>query len=378
MIYLSDRSDYQTLSKYVYLNQASLGLISNESVAKMVDFLKESAQHGNAMLSDSEEIEILNPVRRKLAKLVRCSFKNIAVLSSASEFLSQIPYMINAPNGGKVILVSSDFPSLIRPWYGVRNSGKNFQIELVQDSPNESLTEKIIRAVDKTTVAVVVSHVQFSTGTKVDYKVLKHRTDQIRALFILDVTQSLGVIPIGMEALPADALVASGYKWLGGHGGAAFAILSEKFLKLDPLAVGWMSDPAPFNMSTKDLQFAESALKFTQSTISYVTIKGLEISLDRILKLSPNNISSHASTLSSYLLDSLSNSGWTPFRSKLDIESSPHIIAISSKLKDTDEYFNKMRHNKIIASIRNGRIRISLSHYNSEDDIDKVLAILLS
>ena len=40
------------------MNQASLGLIDKCSVKKMVDFLNNYGQHGNALISDIEEIEL--------------------------------------------------------------------------------------------------------------------------------------------------------------------------------------------------------------------------------------------------------------------------------------------------------------------------------
>ena len=42
------------------MNQASLGLIDKGSVKKMVDFLKNYGQHGNALISDIEEIKLLS------------------------------------------------------------------------------------------------------------------------------------------------------------------------------------------------------------------------------------------------------------------------------------------------------------------------------
>ena len=87
------------------------------------------------------------------------------------------------------------------------------------------IIKKIVEEIDIDTKAVVVSHVQFSTGTKLDYHLVGEAAQKHDALFILDVTQSAGAIPLNFGEISADALISSGYKWLGGHGGAAFAIL---------------------------------------------------------------------------------------------------------------------------------------------------------
>ncbi len=49
------RSRYEALGDYVYLNQASLGLIPRESVDAMARFVRDVAQYGNARMSDATE-----------------------------------------------------------------------------------------------------------------------------------------------------------------------------------------------------------------------------------------------------------------------------------------------------------------------------------
>ena len=44
------RSRYEALSEFVYLNQASLGLIPRESVDAMERFMRDVAQYGNVRM----------------------------------------------------------------------------------------------------------------------------------------------------------------------------------------------------------------------------------------------------------------------------------------------------------------------------------------
>ena len=59
MTSLSDRSNYKTLNDYTYLNQASLGLVPETAVGAMHCFLENVARHGNALMSDQEELDFL-------------------------------------------------------------------------------------------------------------------------------------------------------------------------------------------------------------------------------------------------------------------------------------------------------------------------------
>ena len=109
---LFDRSDYSTLSKVVYLNQASLGLIGQPAVDAMNGFLDRVGRHGNVYMSDDDELGFLDSLRIRAARLFQTEVGRIAVLSSASELLGQIPLILSPSRGGKVIAVSSDFPAI--------------------------------------------------------------------------------------------------------------------------------------------------------------------------------------------------------------------------------------------------------------------------
>ena len=90
---LSNRKSYDCLKKFTYFNQASLGLISASSTKKMTGFLNKIARFGNIYISDEDELYLVNKLRKNASILLGGQTKQTAVLSSASEMLSQIPYL---------------------------------------------------------------------------------------------------------------------------------------------------------------------------------------------------------------------------------------------------------------------------------------------
>ena len=113
---ISNRCNYPCLKRQSYLNQASLGLIGQPAVSAMHRFLDETARHGNLRMSDAEEAVFLQPLRSRFAQLTESKEKNVAIVSSASEILSQLPQLLSPPKLSKIILVSTDFPAITRPW----------------------------------------------------------------------------------------------------------------------------------------------------------------------------------------------------------------------------------------------------------------------
>ena len=179
---------------------------------------------------------------------------------------------------------------------------------------DQDLTEALVQNIDERTSVVAVSYVQFATGTRTDIHRLREASRRVGALLVVDVTQAAGAIPIDAKGWDADVVVCSGYKWLGGHGGVGLAVMSPEFLKQPPPAPGWMGAPDPFDMQATRLPLANDARRYTQSTMSYVSLKGLTVAIAELLAMGPERIEAHAASLATLLIEELDGSGWTPLR----------------------------------------------------------------
>ena len=372
---LSDRSHYPCLCDSVYLNQASLGLIGQPAVAAMHSFLENVARHGNLYMSDSDEIDYGYALRKVAGRLFHNDPSRIAILASASELLGQFPLLFRLKPNVTILAVSSDFPAVTRPW--VRQSYfEKIRVRFVDDLPDRDLTDAIINAIEETTAVIAVSNVQYATGTLVDVRRLARSAQKVGAFLIVDATQAAGAIRMDTSTLEADAVVTSGYKWLSGHGGVGLAVMSESLLKQLPILPGWMGAAKPFDFDAKSVSFASDARRFTQSTMSYVSIAGLTVSIEQLLSLGENRIEEHARQLAAMLVDGASEYGWQPFHDVHDAAASPHIISLGHSRKCARETVEKLRDHRIICSARGERIRVSLAPYNDASDVMKLLRAL--
>jgi selenocysteine lyase/cysteine desulfurase len=372
---LLDRSQYPCLSDSVYLNQASLGLIGQPAVAAIHSFLENVARHGNLYMSDSDEINYGHALRGVAGRLFHSDPSRIAILASASELLGQFPLLFRLKPNSTILAVSSDFPAITRPW--VRQSYfEKIHVRFIDDLPDRDLTHAIINAIDETTAVIAVSSVQYATGTLVDVRRLAKSAQKVGAFLIVDATQAAGAMRVDTSTVEADAVVTSGYKWLGGHGGVALAAVSESLLKQLPILPGWMGAPDPFDFDAKSVSFAPDARRFTQSTMSYVSMAGLSVSIEHLLSLGENRIEAHARQLAAMLVDGAREYGWEPFHDVHAAAASPHIISLGHRLKRASETVEKLRAQRIICSARGERIRVSLAPYNDGSDAMKFIQAL--
>ena len=369
---LLDRADYPAFRESVYVNQASLGLIGQPAVTTMHAFIENVARHGNCYMSDSEETAYLGSLRKRAATMLNSNEGQIAVVAGASEILGQLPFLLQPKSGGTILAVSSDFPAVTRPWLRQVALG-DYAIRFVDDNPEQDLTDALMDAVDDRTTIVAVGSVQYATGTRVNISRLRQATAQAGACLIVDATQAAGAMPVDANAWDADAIVASGYKWLGGHGGVALAVMSPLLLEQIPPLPGWMGAPDPFAFDARSIQLADDARRYTQSTMSYVSVAGLTVSLDQLLSLGVDQIEEHARQLASILVDGSAGYGWKPFRPPGEPAASSHIISLAHSSNSIEEAVAAFRSRNIVCSTRGGRIRISLAPYNDESDVDTVI-----
>ena len=374
---LVDRSSYPSLNDCVYLNQASLGLIGQPAVQSMHAFLDNTARHGNLRMTDEEEVGFFESLRQRGARLLNCHADQLAVTASASELLGQLPFLMRPPAGSSIVAVATDFPAVTRPW--IRYAAEvACSLRFVDDIATENLTDRLIESIDSHTTVVAVSAVQFSTGSMVDVPRLREACARAGARLVVDATQAAGLLKVDSQLWQADAVVTSGYKWLGGHGGVALSAVSSGLLEQDPPLAGWFGTNSPFDFEATSVHFAADARRFTQSTMSYVSMAGLATALDHLMSLREGRLEAHSRQLSRRLIQGAQAHGWTPFRASEDASASPHIVSLAHSEVGVERALVALRRNRIVCGVRNGRMRISLAPYNNSVDVDALIDVLAS
>jgi selenocysteine lyase/cysteine desulfurase len=220
--------------------------------------------------------------------------------------------------------------------------------------------------------------VQFASGTQINVEKLSLHAKEVGAKLVIDITQAAGAVPITINDWAVDILVCSGYKWLGSHGGIAFGWFSDEILELDPPAIGWFGNENPFDMEATKLNLSKTAAKYTQSTLSYVSVVGLDVAIEQLLKIGIVEIMNHSDKLAEHLFSIIANSDWKAYRPTKSKGSSSHIVSLMHPSSDTiRRKFEHLSEEGLICGIRNDRLRVSISHYNDSNDIEHLGAYLL-
>jgi selenocysteine lyase/cysteine desulfurase len=130
-----------------------------------------------------------------------------------------------------------------------------------------------------------------------------------------------------------------------------------------------MGAPSPFAFDATRIALAEGGRRFTQSTMSYVSVAGLTTAIDQLLAIGIDRAEEHATRLHDLLLRAVEERGWLPFRLHTDPAAASHIVSLGRPGTGSAGVLARLGRAGIVCSLRGDRVRVSLSPYNDEDDI---------
>ncbi len=201
---------------------------------------------------------------------------NLFKVLSAALSISQA----DAPARKRIISERSNFPTDLYIAEALcRQHG--FELHLVE-------AEDLAAALDERTAVLMLTHVNYRTGSMHDMAAVTAQAHAAGALVVWDLAHSAGAVPVDLHAAQADFAVGCGYKYLnGGPGAPAFVWVhpqhAERFWQ--PLA-GWWGHAAPFAF-TPDYQPAPGITRYQCGTQPILSLVALDVGLDTVLAAEP-------------------------------------------------------------------------------------------
>src|SRR5205085_2025141 len=128
-------------------------------------------------------------------------------------------------------------------------------------------TERLLDAIDEQTLLVPVSHVIFRSAFINDAKAIVDKAHKVGAHVVLDTFQSLGTLPVDVQALDVDFACGGVLKWLcGGPGVAYLYVRPDLGGKLEPTFTGWTAHQDPFAFETGPIRYTDPPYRFMNGT----------------------------------------------------------------------------------------------------------------
>lgn len=377
---LDIRAALPALKDVVWLNSAASSPLPKTVAEAQRRIVDEAERQGD--VGFQKWLAQREAVRARLARFIGANSTEVAFTPSTSFGFHVAAQCLKARGITEVLTLEHEFPSTTVPMLhdgltlrGVRRAADGtYSLEAIE------------RALRPTTGAVAVSMVQFNSGFRVDLEGVAALCRAKKLPLIVNAAQALGHVPIDFHALGAAFLSTTSHKWLGAGYGLGMLAVANDWLDALPMAT-WLSvkaeslwqafpetsrvdDEAGFVAKGTVVRREASSI---ESGGQWVLCHALEAALELHEAVTPAVTFAHVQRLQAHLRAGLRRRGFAP-NCPDDPSSSSGICVIPVTGAPEDVVRALLRDARIVTTPRGGGVRISTHVFNTEDDVEQLLA----
>ncbi len=202
------------------------------------------------------------------------------------------------------------------------------------------------------------------------------------ALFLIDATQSAGVLAMDVSRLDPDFVIFPTYKWLLGPYGRAFLYVAKRHqdgIPLEQIATGRRNVRAENAVYFADTSYVPDARRFDMGERDhFISLEMASIGMEMLAQWGAAAVAERLAMLTERIADGVSNLG---IRVPAPQMRAPHILSLSFKNPGFKDGIPKglvedLATEGIYVAVRLGRMRISPHVFNDEEDADRFVAAL--
>lgn len=271
----------------IYLDGNSLGVLPKATAQRVAQAVNQEWGQGLIRSWNSAGwFELPRRLGDKIALLVGAKAGEVVATDSTSINLYKVlsaALQIAArrqPDRKVVLSERSNFPTDLYIAQALCKE-RGYKLQLVDD-------ERIGPALSDEVAVLMLTHVNYRTGSMHDMGAVTAVAHRAGALAIWDLAHSAGAVPVDLHAAEADFAIGCGYKYLnGGPGAPAFVWVHPRHVDAfeQPLA-GWWGHAAPFEF-TPEYRPAAGIARYLCGTQPILSMTALDCGLDTVLAAQP-------------------------------------------------------------------------------------------
>lgn len=366
----------------IYLDNAATTRTKPPAVARAV--LEALSSYGNCGRGGHEgalsAARTIYETREKLAALLGCPRADHVCFTQNSTQALNIAISGLLSPGDHIISTDLEHNSVLRPLYRLRDAGA--AVDFVPADRRGRLDyggfERLLRPETK---AVVCTHASNLTGDAVDIQRVGNFAGEHGLLFILDASQTAGVLPINMEAMGVSALCFTGHKSLLGPQGTGGLCLREG-LEVRPFAVGGTGV-----QSYSETQPAEYPTRLEAGTLNGHGLAGLNAALDFLNETGVEAVHAREDALARRFYEAIRDLPGVTVYGDFDAPVRAPIVTLNIGTLDSAQVSDELaerfgiatrpgahcapRLHRALGTEDQGAVRFSWSYFNTEEETDQ-------
>lgn len=366
--------------KKIYLDNAATTPLRKEVIDEMVAVLQND--YGNASSTHSygrSAKTALETSRKTIAKYLGCASQELIFTSNATEGTNWILKSAVKDLGiQRLITTKIEHHATL---YAVQHLNKEFgiQVDYLNILPDGSIDYTHLTSLlsDGKPTLVTLMHVNNEIGTVLDIEKVGRICQQYNALFHCDTVQSIGKTEFNLHELPVDFVVASAHKFHGPKG-VGFAYI-KKGIVLQPILYGGEQE--------KGLRAGTEAVHQVVGMAKALELASLHLEEERKMI---SDLKNHCITQLQANFPEIKINGKDTFYNILNVllpfsEEKTSMILFNLDMKGIAVsrgsacQSGSVKPSHVLAEIladedlKKPSLRISFSHYNTNEDIDALI-----
>lgn len=365
---------FPAAEKYAYLNSAAVAPVPTVAAEAVAAQLKDAGENGSVNFLDW--VKTKNRARTIAAEMLGARSEQIAFTRNTSDGLATVANGLKWEKGDNIVSFAKEFPANFYAWRRVRDVF-GVELRLCSERNGRIDVDELVGLIDEHTKVVAVSAVQFGSGFRADLERIGRAARAVDALFVVDIIQAFGALPLDLPAQLVDAAAGASHKWLCAPEGCGILYLSDRAReRVEPTTVGWISVDDAWNFEDVEQPFKPNALAWESGTGAASLFYGLEQSLKILQTAGAENIEKYLEDLTDYLCDALAGKDYEIVSSRKRSEKSQIVCIRHNGGSTPNQIAERLQAENIIVSPRGDRLRVAPHFFNNRRDIERLIECL--
>ncbi|HSB29532.1 MAG TPA: aminotransferase class V-fold PLP-dependent enzyme [Pyrinomonadaceae bacterium] len=365
------RKEFPILEKTVYLISHSLGAMPRATYDRLHDYAEMWATRGvRAWAEGWWDMPV--SIGNEVARIIGAEPGTVVMHQNVSICQSLIISCLEpTPERNKIVYSELNFPSVMYVYEAHARDGR-LRIETVASDDGITVPlERMLAAIDESTLIVPFSHVLFKSAFLQDAKAIIERAHDVGAMVVLDTYQSAGTVPFSVKDLDADFATGGSVKWLcGGPGAGYLYVRPDLHQKLEPKTTGWMAHEAPFSFDTSH-RYAPNIARFLHGSPAIPALFAAESGYKIINEIGVDRIREKSIRQTELLIALAEEAGFEVTSPK---DSSRRGGTVTIAHQNASALAKELVRREFIIDYRPGAgVRVSPHFYNTDEELELIV-----
>lgn len=300
----------------------------------------------------------------------------VALVPSVAHAMSAVAAGWPLRAGDVVGIADGEFPSALLPWQ-VRCAATGARLEAV---PRADATVGFLALLERRPALLVLSESHWRDGRRLDLDRIAVAARDAGVPLVLDLSQSLGVLPCDVDRWRPAFAMSVGYKWLLAHKGLCPLWASPEWReRIAPIEQHWQGR-APAAAWRFDVDrappYRDGARRFDGGEVADpLRLAVLETALAQVLAWTPAAIATRLDALLARLRTQLEDAGLGHW---CIAPSSPHLLGLAPPASRLDALRQAFAAAGMVCIERDGVFRLAPHLHVDEAAIDRVAAAVVA